>query len=259
MRSKVLSVALLLASAGMSQTLVIDTLTAKQPWAPFQAYSFPRVGIANRPQLAARINRDLALELLEVDIDTLQGPLFQQVWGDAEGRLPRLNTLTWTSAQHLPNVLSFEFTGEACGAYCEGFSIHYNYDLRTGARLRYGSLFTQKGWMAVNELVGKRWSFAVESEIARLEDSLRKTDRFAEERDAITTSLALYKTCLAERSGLMPYVEDFDVLGNELQLQVARCSAHADRDADALESVTVELPYADIARYMVPEVLALIR
>lgn len=259
MRAKVLPVALLLTIAGMAQTVVIDTLAAKQPWKPFQVYSFPRVGIANRPQLAGRINRDLAMDLLEVDIDTLKGPLFQQVWGDGEGGLPRLSTLTWTSARPLGNVLSFEFSGEACGAYCEDFSIHFNYDLRTGERLQFDSLFTQGGSIAVNDLVGKRWNMAVEREIALLEDSLQKHGRSDEEREELTASLNLYKSCLAERSGLPPYVEDFDLHRNELWLRVARCSTHADREIDVLYNMVMVLPYADIARYMRPEALALIK
>ncbi len=251
--------ALLIAGTATAQTVEIDTLAAKQPWAPFQAYSFPKVGIEHRQELAERINKDLALDLLEVDVDTLNGPVFQHVWGDADGTMPRLNTLTWTSARHLRNVLSFEFSGEACGAYCEGFSIHYSYDLRTGNRLVFDSLFTQKGLLAVNEWVGKRWSMAVEREIVLLEDSLRKPDGSADERDAITTALALYRDCLAARSGLPPYVEDFELLATELRLRVARCSAHVDQDADALGSVLVVLPYADLTRYLKPEVLALIR
>lgn len=243
----------------MAQHVEIDTLRDVQPWAPHQAYSFPKVGIANRPSLAERINKDIALDLLEVDIDTLKGPLFEQVWGDAGGSLPRLSTLAWTAAQPLAYVLSIGFSGESCGAYCEGFSIHCNYDLRTGERLQFDSLFTHVGFVAVNDLVEKRWSMVVEREIALLEDTLRKHGRSAEEREELTASLNLYKTCLAERSGVRPYVEDFDMLRNELWLRVARCSAHVERDADTLGSVVMALPYADIARYMRPEALALIR
>ena len=259
MRAKVLPVALLLTIAGKAQAVVIDTLAAKQPWEPFQAYSFPKVGIADRPELAERINKDLAKDLLEVDIDTLKGSLFQQVWGDAEGSLPRLSTLTWTSARNLKNVLSFEFSGEACGAYCEGFSIHYNYDLRSGERVQFDSLFTQVGSLEVREWVGKRWAMAVEVEIAHLQDSLHTRVMAADEQEAIEASLSLYNDCLVERTRQLPYIEDLELLRTGLRVSVARCSAHVDRDADALGSVAVVLPYAGIARYMRPGALALIR
>ncbi len=259
MRAKVLPVALLLTVAGMAQTVVIDTLAGKQPWKPFQSYSFPKVGITDRPELAERINKDLALDLLEVDIDTLKGSLFQQVWGDAEGGLPRLNTLAWTSVRPLANVLSFEFSGEACGAYCEDFSIHYNYDLRTGERLQFDSLFTQVGSLEVREWIGKRWAMAMEVEIAHLQDSLRTWVMAADEQEAIEASLSLYNDCLVERTRQLPYIEDFEFLRTGLRVSVARCSTHVDREADAMGSVAVELRYADIARYMRREALALIR
>ena len=100
---------------------------------------------------------------------------------------------------------------------------------------------------------------AMEVEIAHLQDSLRTWVMAADEQEAIEASLSLYNDCLVERTRQLPYIEDFEFLRTGLRVSVARCSTHVDREADAMGSVAVELRYADIARYMRREALALIR
>ena len=135
-----------MAVTGSAQSLVVDTISARQPWSPFELYTFPHLGMAGHRDVAERINRDLAIDLLEVDPDTLEGILFQNVWGDpAQGPMPRLSSVTWSYARPLAHVLCFAFSAEACGAYCEGSTVHRTYDLHNGQRLEFDSLFTAVG------------------------------------------------------------------------------------------------------------------
>jgi hypothetical protein len=243
-----------------AQPVVVDTITAMQPWPPHERFTFPHFAIPERPQLAERINRDLCIDFLEMDPDTATGSIFQTVWGDtAHGFPQQLFSLSWTSGQLLPEVLSVTLSGEGCGAYCEGFTVHYVYDLRDGSRLRYDSLFTTDGLKAVDDTLRKHWQAAVGAQLRLIQDSSRAPGLAADDRERWAEELELYRQCLAERSGLRPYVADMEPLARALRVWVAQCSAHYNRNVDDLGEVSMELPYAWLGPYLRTEALSLFR
>lgn len=250
----------LLVVQGVAQSVTVDTISAMQPWSPYEEFSFPHFISSDQPQLAARIDRDLCIELLEVDPDTAKGSIFQLAWGDPAHEMPqRLNSLTWSSNEPLPEVLSVMFAGEGCGAYCEGFTVHHNYDLRDGQRLRFDSLFTKNGALAVDDTLSRIWRTKVEAEMRSLRDSLDGKGLSAESKESWDAVLDMYRQCLPERMDQRPYVADFEPLDRILRVYIARCSAHVDRDADVLGEVSVDLPYKWLAPYLRPEVAPLFR
>lgn len=254
----VLIAACLSSLAGQAQELVVDTIKAQQPWAPFALYAFPQIKLLNRPEVAERINKDLVLDLLEVDLDTLHGNVFEQVWGDASGSLPRLSGLSWEVAHVLPNVLTIEVSGESCGAHCDPFSLHYNYDLRSGERLQYPTIFTANGLQAVNGLVGKKWADQLEDEIGSLQEDLDAIGPQADSTTATAARLDLYRNCLAERRSLPPVVGDFAITKDALLVWVARCGGHPDQELDTLGYVAVRLPYGLLHDQLNPAVRSLV-
>lgn len=247
------------AIGGFAQSLTVDTVSERQPWAPFARYTFPHVAFEGHADIAERIDRDLTVDLLELDPDTTEGSIFQRVWGSAGGDpLPRWNALTWSCSMPYPQVVSFVFSGEACGAYCEGATIHRSYDLRDGHRLVYGDLFTTEGLAMVNERVHKRWVDIVETRIDQLEDSLRNAVGPPGTSESVEASLALYRACLIERPVDRPYVADMEPLPGTLRVWIARCSAHADRGLDDLGEVAIDIPAAELAPYWAPGLAALL-
>lgn len=243
-----------------AQPVVVDTIRAMQPWPPQERFTFPHFAIPERPQRAERINRDLCADFLGVDPDTATGSIFQTVWGDAANELPqRLNSLSWTAGQPLPDLLSIMLSGEGCGAYCEEFTVHYVYDLRDGSRLRYDSLFTTEGLKAVDDTLGGHWRAAVEAQLRLIQDSLRAPGLTAEEKEGWMEAQELYRQCIGERTGLRPYVADMEPLAGGLRVWMARCGAHANRELDELEEVSVDLPYTWLAPRLRPGMAALFK
>lgn len=218
-----------------AQTVRVDTIRAVQPWPPNEQFTFPHVDLREDPGVAQRINRDLCLDFLYVDPGTTTGSIFQEVWGDpANGIPPSLHYFSWSWDRPLPQVLSIGLSGEACRAYCEPFSIHYVYDLRTGERLRYDVLFTGEGCLAVDGILMARWRAAVGGQIRQLEDSLRQTDISNEDRDRWQEALEMYRECLLERTDQPPPVDDVEVRSDHLRVWKSRCSNHALRSLDDL-------------------------
>ncbi|MEO8733675.1 MAG: hypothetical protein ABI373_05050 [Flavobacteriales bacterium] len=243
-----------------AQSVVVDTISAMQPWPPHELFTFPHFSTPGQPLLAERINRDICIDFLEVDPDTANGSIFQVAWGDsAHTWIQPLSSLSWTVAQPMPKALSIAISAEGCGAYCEWFTTHYNYDLRDGHRLSFDSLFTEDGRITVEDTLRKHWKTAVEAQIQVIQDSLQVVGLSLDERAGWEDALDMYRQCLLEREDRSPYVSDFEPLGRELRVSIDRCSAHVNRNLDDLGEVNVDLPYEWLVPYLRPEVGSLIR
>jgi hypothetical protein len=221
----------------------VDTVRAIQPWAPHAGYSFPRLVMTDHPVIADRINRHLCIDFLYADPDTAEGKLFDRVWGDADGLLmPRLNDLVWSVRRPFANVAEVELEAEACGAYCEDFVMHYAFDLRDGAPLRFNSLFSTTGIAMLNDTLRALWAERLGGHAAALEQLLA-IDRDADERARLRDELELYRSCLDDRAA-DPYVMDLVLEPSGIRFFIARCAPHAFRELDELDPVSFVLPYA---------------
>lgn len=245
----VLIVFAVVGSALHAQPLRVDTIRETQPWGQHAVYSFPRVRTPDKPEIATRINRDIIMEFLDVDPDTAHEGLFTQVWGDpGGGGMPSVNALSWSWTQPVPDVISIELIGEFCGAYCEDFDIHYNYDLRNGVRLSYDSLFTETGLRRVTDSLDRRWRMLVLKEVDKLQAQLANVDTSSFEAEMLSSAIALYTDCLEQRS--TPYVDDLIPRQEAMIFRISRCSNHAVRAIDELDAVELELGYAWLAPHL---------
>lgn len=244
-----------------AQPVVVDTIRAVQPWPPHGQYMFPHLNIPGKPQLAARIHRDLCMDFLGVDPDTARGSIFQKAWGGPgdDAPPPRLSSLSWTFTHPLPEVISIMLAGEECGANCGGFTVHYTYDLREGQRLRYGSLFTAEALAAVDDTLRKHWQAAVGAQLRLIQDSLTASGPSGGDWERWQEEAALYRQCLGERAGLRPYVADMEPLKGALRVWIAGCGATVNKELDVLGSVSVTLPFAWLVSRMKPGMAVLFR
>ncbi|MBL8002565.1 MAG: hypothetical protein JNL05_11435 [Flavobacteriales bacterium] len=234
-------------------TVLVDTARAVQPWPPYETYSFPRIRLPQHPAVAARIDHDLCIDVLEVDPDTANGHLFDRVWGDTVGwTTPRLSYLEWSVRRPFPGVLEVELSAEGCGAYCEGFTTHYQYDLRTGRRLDYDSLFTPQGIATLNDTLYKAWTALLNGHIAGVVDSLADSEIDPEYVEFLRAELELYRNCLGERTD-DPYVEDLMFEAEGVRFFISRCAGHVDLALDELDPVSFVLPYGWCGRWMRPD------
>ena len=245
--------------SGLAQEVRIDTVKAQQPWYQKELYTFPKVVMPKKPTVAAAINKDLCIDLLEVDPDTTApGQLFNQVWGDTvSGWMPRLNSVSWYTERPFKNVLVVEFEAEGCGAYCEWSTTYRIYDLRSGHRLELDSLLTPEGMAVVLDTIDARWRRIVSEEIRTWEDAVRWDA--TEHQELYREGLAMYRDCLDERPKARPYVGDIKPWSDALRCWVARCSAHVNRELDELDAVEVDLSYRWLSPYLRPEIRALFK
>ncbi len=238
------------AAAGAQPVLQVDTIRAVQPWEPHAEYTFPHLVLPERPAIAARIQRDLCIDLLEVDPDTAQGRYFDRVWGDTVGwTTPRLSYLEWTVRRPMPEVVEVELSAEGCGAYCEGFTTHDQYDLRSGRRLDYDSLFTPAGVSALNDTLLVLWKELLNAHIAQVVDSLADSEIDPEYVEFLKAELEMYRECLDGRAD-DPYVEDLQVGPDGIRFFISRCAPHAWLNLDELDPVSFVLPFAWCGRWM---------
>jgi hypothetical protein len=244
-----------LVNAQRSATLHVDTIRAVQPWPPHEVYSFPRIVMPDRQPVADRINRHLCTDFLEVDPDTAGNGIFTAVWGDTVGwTTPRLSYLEWQVRRPLPDLLEVELGGEGCGAYCEGFTMRYQYDLREGRSLTHDELFTTPGLAALNDTLHRSWSKLLTGHIAHLVDSLADAEIEPGHVEFLQARMDLYRTCLEERPEGDPYVVDMVIEGDGIRFFLARCAPHAFLNLDELDPVSFALPWSWCVPRMRPEV-----
>lgn len=238
-----------------AQEVRVDTIKAQQPWYQKELYTFPKVVMPRTPGVAAAIQKDLCVDLLWADPDTTApGHLFDHAWGDTvSGWGPRLNSISWTWRRPFPLVLQFTIEYEGCAAYCEGYTDYPLYDLRNGRKILYDSLFTAGGRQVVDDTLNARSQRLIRAQLGRIQDSLRAPFRSDAEREYFEEARDLYEDCLQSR-GEGPYIEDIDPQRKVLRVKLARCSVHANRNADELDPMWFELPYRWLKPYLKPSV-----
>lgn len=246
MRSGWLVPILCLGHIAAAQTgLQVDTVRALQPWAPHAEYTFPRLVLPERPAVAARINRQLAMDLLEADPDTAGDDLFAMVWGEpVSGWMPRLNDISWEVRRPFTELVEIELSAEGCGAYCEGFTTRRLFDLRDGSALPYDSLFTAEGLRTVQDTLYRAWVAHLDGYILSTLDDLADKEIEPDYVDQVRGSLEIYRQCLDERPVGEPYVEHVGVVAEGLSFSIARCAPHVVRELDVLDPVTFTLSLA---------------
>ncbi len=256
-------------SAWAQPVVQVDTIRAVQPGAPFEEYSFPRLVVAERAVQTSRINRHMALRLLDVDIDSVaQDHLFDEVWGDPEGKwMPRLNYLSWQVRRPLAEVVEVEFSAEACGAYCEGFTDYLLYDLRDGTYIGDDSLFTAAGRAMLADTLKAVWFQRVSGHLVRLmvesaallDKGVEDTAAVGEERQMMDSQIELYQRCLDERADRGPYILGMTIEPGLLRFHVARCSNHVEQALDELDPMSIALPINAVFPLIRPDRQSLFR
>nr|MBP7513462.1 hypothetical protein [Flavobacteriales bacterium] len=189
-----------------------------------------------------------------VDADTAGAHFFDGVWGDSTGRMIQMWPPEWHWTRPVESLLVTEVTAEWCGAYCEGSTEHYHYDLRDGSRVRFDSLFTAEGLGTVKQLVGERWRAVVADHLAALRDTAGRSPTELE-GDWSMGAIDLYERCLGERSAADPCVSDMLIGPEGITVWVARCSAHIELASDDLMEVAIPLSVAELIPLMRPSAI----
>jgi hypothetical protein len=163
-------------------------------------------------------------------------------------------------------VLTIALDREWCGAYCENSNHYYQFDIQTGAMLQADDLLTDAGklqlqrWMRQKRIAAYQQQLAVLAKERRAEKSNKQKpskedgmdieDRIFFNQDCINQIKATKETRAQE-------IERFGyhkmaLLPASLNLVAYRCSNHAMRALDEVDTVTLEVPYAKLEAFFTP-------
>ncbi|PZO10719.1 MAG: hypothetical protein DCF26_22470, partial [Burkholderiales bacterium] len=212
------------------------------------------------PGVARRINDTVWREMLDgASAPTQPGKTFTP----PPDQLPQGTVSLQYSAQLIPaakpRLLSLDFSGEGCGAYCEDFSNTRLFDLRDGRQISLGDLLTVEGFAAVGRRVDAQRRSAYRQQVRQLKAALRSAPRDQRGNESDDADrLALNQECLKQVAAapstpewLLSY--SFKLNSNKgLVLSIGRCSNHASRALDDVGEITVTIPATSLKGSVTP-------
>lgn len=222
-------------------------------------YKFPHITHSNQA-VADTINASLLFNVLDIEKDSVKQSIFENVW-DTEGqRLARLTFTQFSINYNSGNILSLDIATEGCGAYCEEFSYHFNYDTRTGESISLDSLFTEDGLKLLSQTIAKWQRDKIVAHIQLLastkttneEDSIRSID-----------AIEMYNQCLERYNDVYLGKETIAtypgcvITSNSITIFGDRCSAHVNRALDDIGQFQYELAVKNYRKYLSPYGLSL--
>lgn len=145
------------------------------------------------------------------------------------------------------NILSLTIEGEATGAYSEGFETYENFDLRNGNLLVLNDIFTKNGLTQINKILTVKINQEIKNYIKKLKTE--KPDK-KEDADFADEQILLYETCLFENTDVNIDYYRFYFEKNQMVFVKGRCSNHAMRALDDLDSFYVNLSFKSIEKHL---------
>jgi hypothetical protein len=220
------------------------------------------------PGVAGRINAAVWNEMLDgADAPAAPGRTFTP----KPDKLPQGTSSLQYKAAFIPatnpRLLSLDFSGEGCGAYCEEFAITRVFDLRDGRELALGDLLTVDGFAAVGHRVDAERRRAYQKQVREIRAALKSAPKSGkkDDDDEDEERLMLNEDCLKQVASqpstpqwLVNDIFSLDGHGG-LALSLGRCSNHAMRALDDVGEITVAIPAADLKVALTPYGLAVVR
>ena len=252
-RMSVAALMLMLCGSLRAQTVVIDTLRALQPWGQQVEYTFPSVRLPLDPAVSDSINRSLFIAFLGVDPYTSKKNPLSELWGDqGTSGMPRINGFRWTCERYSPGALTIRLMGEGCGAYCEGFDMHYTYDLRTGATMDLDRLFSETGLAVAQDSLARRWQRRLALRIDQLKAQRAALDVSADTKTYQDEAIEMFEECIGMNARRSAPVADFFPTPVGLRFITARCSHHVDQEMDDLAPLAIDLSREEVSSLLRP-------
>lgn len=201
-------------------------------------FAFPKVSYTEKPLVENKINTYLQVNELEY-IPGSEGSPSQFVSSGKTSYFNYVYFYSWEKLETPKNILSIAINGEASGAYPEGFDIWKNFDLRTGNLINAKDLFQPNSIKTVENLIQK----SIKKEVNDFLTELKSEKNPSEE---VLDQIAIYEGCFTDFT--LDGVEYY-FAKNKIRFIAGRCSNHAMRALDELDSHVVEFPYKDLEKY----------
>ncbi|KMQ65812.1 hypothetical protein ACM46_08150 [Chryseobacterium angstadtii] len=199
---------------------------------------FPLISYSKNPLVEKKINTYLQVSELEYIPDSGGNP-FKLVSTATNSYSNYVYFYSWKKLQTPDNILSIAMDGEASGAYPEGFSNWENFDLRTGNAINAYDLFQPSAVKAVENIINKKVRKRINDFLTQLKSEKNPTEEVQEQ-------IGLYEGCSTDNT--LEYIK-FYFGKTSLTFVAGRCSNHAMRALDDLDSHSIEVPYKDLEKY----------
>ena len=215
-------------------------------------YKFPEVHISGHAAIEEKINTVLQLDLLEHLPGVFKKDPFETVMPQQDNYSGTTSIYGWKQLRTNPNVLSLSVDGEATGAYSEGFTTYYNFDLRNGDRITLKDLFTEEGLKSITKELNQHVKKELEDFIASAKNNAASQKQSDEDRENTEEQIAMYEDCL---SGALDYEAgyySFYFSNDSLVFERGRCSNHAMQALDDLDRFDIPMAVTALEDYMTP-------
>lgn len=228
------------------RVLTVETMEEPSISGDGAANRFPHVRHPLTASIADAINDDLFSQVF--DAEWSEGmSISDAIPSTNDGGIPPIGDLSYRVVENNERLLSLAISGEGCGAYCEPFTIHLNYDAATGQRIRLTELFTEAGAALLSDSVAswKRKEITDFLKEARQESGSARGDDDEYEYEYVEEMIAMYEGCL---SMLDEYEEDFAYLDfaidrGAITIYLSRCSNHAMLALDELGDFSYRIDF----------------
>ncbi|KQT23854.1 hypothetical protein ASG22_07455 [Chryseobacterium sp. Leaf405] len=201
-------------------------------------FTFPKITYTEKPLVENKINTFLQVDQLEY-IPGAEGTPSKLVSTGKTSYSNYVYFYSWEKLETPKNILSIAISGEASGAYPEGFDIWKNFDLRTGNFINAKDLFQPNSIKAVENLIQKSVKKEVNDFIVQLKAEKNPSE------DTLA-QISMYEDCFTDFTldGIEYYFAK-----DKIRFIAGRCSNHAMRALDDLGSHVVEIPYKNLDKY----------
>jgi hypothetical protein len=197
-------------------------------------YIFPFIK-AKSSTVSNLINNTLCSDFLDVDRAKIKKSIFENVWPGEENPVGRLHDISYEVLQNSNRIFSISISAEGCGAYCEGFTRYYNFDLQTGKQFLLEDLLTADGRKLLLESINKQKKETLEHKIRSAKETLRKkgSSLSEEDKEYYKEMIDVYNNCLERTYSSFEYAQ-FSLQQKTLVVFTDRCSAHVNQNVDEL-------------------------
>lgn len=226
-------------SCSQNSALVIENLTPA-----VEDNVFPKINYSSNPRVEEKINTFLQLDNLYHLPNQFKNNPFEKVVYGHEHAHSSVYFYGYEKNKTPENILSLQLSGEATGAYSEGFEIYYNFDVRTGNKINLSDFLTEKGVLELTNQMNLKVKNTIEEFITSLNASPRDDDEYT------TDQLDMYGYCLEDiEENSIGYYE-FYFEEERITFVRGRCSNHALRALDDLGSFRISYSYSEIEEYL---------
>ncbi|NIF04043.1 hypothetical protein F3J23_01205 [Chryseobacterium sp. Tr-659] len=210
-------------------------------------FVFPMVTYTGNPTVANKINTFLQVNELEFVPNSGENP-FKLAFTATNSYSNYVYFYNWEKLETPKNILTIGVHGEASGAYPEEFADWKNFDLRTGNFINAEDLFQPSSVKTVEGIIQKKIKKRISDFLIKLKAEKNPTEETEDQ-------IAMYEDCFTEHT-----LEDIRYFfgKDKLTFVAGRCSNHAMRALDELDSHEIEISYKDLEKYWSPYAKALL-